>query len=112
MQKLHSQGEEWQYMRQHINKFIKQCPCCQKMSVLKIPIHTHPFTTAVYEPMERLNIDSMGPFDPDDDGNTYIIVIMDCFTRWMELYTAKDASAQSAAYALLDNTDLYGGAVG
>jgi hypothetical protein len=44
----------WPNMREHIKKFIKQCPCCQKMSVLKIPIHTHPFTTASYEPMERL----------------------------------------------------------
>lgn len=78
------------------------------MSVLKTCIHTHPYTTATYEPMQRLNIDSMGPFQADENDNTYIIVVIDCFTRWVELYPAKDATAQSAATALLDHAGRYG----
>ena len=60
------------------------------MSVLKVPIHTHPFTTATYEPMERLNVGIIGPFDKDEFGNAYIIVIIDCFTRFVELYAVPD----------------------
>lgn len=41
MNKLYKMGEQWEYMRQHVRKYIKACPCCQKMSVLKIIIHTH-----------------------------------------------------------------------
>ena len=37
--------ELFAYMREYIRMFIKQCPCRQKMSRLKVPIHTHPFTT-------------------------------------------------------------------
>ena len=33
-------------IRRYVKKFIRQCPCCQKMSQIKIPIHTIPFTTA------------------------------------------------------------------
>lgn len=47
--KLEQQGHNWPYMREHVKRFIKNnCPCCQKMSFIKIPIHTHPFTTASY----------------------------------------------------------------
>ena len=80
------------------------CPCCQKMSTLKIPIHTHPFNTSVYTPMERLNIDFVGPYP---DGG-YILVIIDCFTRWTELYVTDDATAASAAQCLFQHFGRFG----
>ena len=45
-----------EYQRQHVRYFIDHCPCCQKMNMLKIPIHAHGFTTSTYTPMECLNI--------------------------------------------------------
>jgi hypothetical protein len=58
--------------------------------------------------MERLNIDSMGPFDTDELGNSYIIVIIDCFTRSVELYPTKDTTAIVAANVLLQHFGRYG----
>ena len=107
LKKLHNTQQQWDYMRQHIKMFIKQCPYCQKASVIKPQILTHPYTTASYEPMEKINIDTIGPFDPDDEGNTYIITIIDCFTRWIELYACKDATAATAARALLQHTGRF-----
>jgi hypothetical protein len=53
----------WDHMREDIKFFIKHnCSCCQKMNVLRIPIHTHPFTTATYSVMERVAMDTIGPF--------------------------------------------------
>ena len=69
--------DTWEYQRQHIGYYIDHCPCCQKMNMLKIPIHAHGFTTSTYTPMECLNIDFIGPFL--DQG--YILVIVDTFTR-------------------------------
>ena len=66
----------WEFQRQHVRWFIDHCPCCQKMSMLKIPIHAHGFSTSTYTPMECLNIDFIGPF-PD----VYVLVIIDTFTR-------------------------------
>ena len=56
--------DTWEYQRQQIRYFIDHCPCCQKMNILKIPIHAHGLTTLTYTPIEYLNIDFIGPF-PD-----------------------------------------------
>ena len=89
--------DTWEYQRQHIRYFIDHCPCCQKMKMFKIPIYAHGFTTSTYTPMECLNINFIGPF-PDQG---YILVIVDTFTRWVELYHTTDATALSAAECLL-----------
>ena len=38
----------WEGMRSDVIAFIRSCPLCQKMSRIKVPIHTSPFTTASY----------------------------------------------------------------
>ena len=90
----------WAYMRSHVKSFIKQCPLCQKMAVLKSQIQTTPFVTSAYEPMERINLDTIGPLPPSRSGYTYILVLVDCFTRWVSLYPMKDLTMQSAMLQL------------
>jgi transposase InsO family protein len=96
--------DPWVYMRQHVKQFIKQCPCCQKMSFLKLPIAAHPFTVSSYTPMDRLMMDYLGPF-PD---GKYILNILDCFSRWTELYLCEQATAQEAARCLLQHIGRFG----
>ena len=56
---------------------ITHCPCCQKITALKIFIHAHDsFTTSIDSPMDCLNIDFIGPF-PDKG---YILVVDCTFT--------------------------------
>ena len=100
----------WPGMTADVTFFIRRCPCCQKMSVLKTPIITNKFTTSSYMPMERLNIDTMGPFKADTHGNTQIIVIIDTFSRWVELYPRKDTTAAAAADALMEHYGTFGAA--
>ena len=107
---LVTKGFRWDYMRQHVKAFIKHCPCCQVMSQLKPAIHTLPFTTASYNPMESLNVDTIGPLPADEDGYEYILVVIDRFSRWIELYPTKDVSAKSGAKALLNHFGRYGAA--
>ena len=76
-----------------ITQFIRQCPCCQVMSRLKILIKTHPFTCASYNPFESLHIDHIGPLPVDDKGNSHILVMIDAFSRWVELFPTKTTGA-------------------
>jgi len=106
--KLTRMGKHWKYMREQVKRFIKQCPCCQKMSYLRTPIHTHPYTTACYEPMERWEIDTIGPLPEDEDGNRFILVIICCFTRWANLYAIKDTTARSCVDAVMQHVGTFG----
>jgi transposase InsO family protein len=99
----------WTGMRKDVRNFIQQCPCCQFMQSSKSLIATTaPYNVSVRAPMDRLNIDTIGPFPPDEHGNTYIIVIIDVFSRFVELYAAPDATALSAAKAVVQWIGRYG----
>ena len=58
--------------------------------------------------MQRINIDTINMNQPVYFGNQHIIVIIDCFSRWVELTAAPDISATSAALALLIFIGRYG----
>ena len=106
--KLHDAKSVWKGQRRDVRKFILQCPFCQKMNHMKTSIHTHPFTTASYSMMDRIAIDSIGPLPTDVHDNKYIIVAIDCFSRYIELYPSKDTSAITAATALYEWASRYG----
>jgi hypothetical protein len=78
------------------------------MSQIKTPIQTLGYTTAALNPMERLHVDTIGPLPTDEDGNQYIIAIIDAFTRWVELYAMPDATAKSALRALMLHNKTFG----
>jgi len=79
--KLLALHEPWQYMREHVRRYIRRCPCCQKMSVLKVPIVTRSFSNSTYTPFERIQVDTIGPLPKDEYNNEYILVCRDTFTR-------------------------------
>jgi hypothetical protein len=100
--------KKWSKLRFDVRAFIAKCPICQKLSVIKTPIQTIKYTLSAYEPMQRLSIDTININTPDEYGNTSIIVIIDCFSRWIELFAAQDYSAKSAAIALLHFVGRFG----
>jgi hypothetical protein len=97
---LLDRGVDHDGLRRAVTKFVRDCPVCQLRSVLNRQIKTYRFTTASYTPMEVLNIDTIGPVSRDSADNCYILVIIDCFTRFVELYPVSDTSAVQCARAL------------
>jgi hypothetical protein len=108
-----------QVASRHIAKFVRDCTVCQLRSAINRQIKTHCFTTASCTPMEVLNIDTIGPVDRDSANSCYILVVIDCFTRFVELYPVGDTSALlshvhvhvtwlSCARALLSHVCRYG----
>ncbi len=98
-------------LRRAVTKFVRDCPVCQLRSVLNRQIKTHRFTTASCTPtMEVLNIDTIGPVSKDSADNCYILVIIDCFTRFVELYPviSDTSAALPCARALLSHVCRYG----
>ena len=96
------------YLRDYVKEFIRKCPCCQKMRTLSVAILTRPFTLASLRPMERIHVDTIGPLPETQDGHKYILVIIDGFTRWIELFAIKSAGAEDAADGLMVHIGRYG----
>ena len=90
-----------------IRKLIRTCPVCQKMAHIKHPIETHSFTVSSYTPWTRIQVDTLGPFPPDEKGYEYIVVIIDCFSRFCLLYPARTATSEEATECLLHMTSIF-----
>jgi hypothetical protein len=58
--------------------------------------------------MQRIYIDTINLDKPDNNGYSSIIVFVDSFSRWVELYPSTDYSAASAALALLQFVGRFG----
>ena len=58
--------------------------------------------------MDRLNMDSIGPLPKDQYNNEYILVIIDVFSRFVELYALPDLKALTAAKAIVQHIGRYG----
>ena len=106
--KLLEAKHSFKYMRKYVEKFIRECPICQKNAYHIVKADIQPYTTGAYDLMQRINIDTIGPLPTDIYGYEYIIVVIDCFSRWVELYPSVDTSAHSAAKALLQFTGRFG----
>ena len=81
---------------------------CQVMNRLRIPIRMHPFTCASYNPFEVLHLDHIGSLKADDKGYSYILVIIDAFSRWVELFPTSSVCAYETASCLFQHFGRFG----
>ncbi|KAL0230938.1 hypothetical protein GEMRC1_010343 [Eukaryota sp. GEM-RC1] len=63
----------------------------------------HPSSLWADKPFSKINVDTIGPLSPDADGNRFILVFVDSFTRFTILVPIIDLNAKEAAYALVFN---------
>jgi len=78
----------WKGMSIDIKIFISNCENCQLNKRNEIPEPTEKFATQVEAPFTHLGvdiIDIIGPLPETSSGNQYIIVIVDYFTKWVEV---------------------------
>jgi hypothetical protein len=57
----------------------------------------------VGSPFERIAIDVAGPFPRSDQGNQYLLIAMDYFTKWPEVYAIPNREASTIAKDLVTN---------
>jgi len=57
----------------------------------------------VGSPLERVAVDIVGLFPVTTQGNRFICVVMDYFTKWPEAYALPDHEAETVAEALVNN---------
>ena len=53
--------------------------------------------------MEWMHMDILGPFPPLESGNRYVLLMIDQFTKWVEINAIPDQTAVQTARIAVDN---------
>jgi len=87
----------WALCKQDVENWCRTCDIC---IAKKGPSGKGKSEMQIYDtgsPFERLQMDILGPFPTSTSGNKYLLVIMDCFTRWVEAFPLKNFRAKLVA---------------
>ena len=92
----------WVGMKADVRSFIRECPTCARFKPPpkrgRAPLQQR--TTG--SPMERIALDILGPLPTTDDGNKYVLVVADYYTKYVEAYAIPDEKADTVAQKLVD----------
>ena len=94
-------------VRNSLKNFIKNCPTCQKVRGLQDKIKSkHSFICS--RPFTEVSYDFIVFEKPDRNGNRYLIVVVDNFTKLVEMKAVPDRGAEGVARFLLEIKARYG----
>ena len=93
----------WYCMARDNNFYIKQCAICNRNKKLSVTPKSAQESYHAGYPMERVHLDILGPFNRSKRNNAYILVMVDQFTKWVELVVLPAQSAELIARAFLNH---------
>jgi len=94
-------------VRNDLKIFIKNCPTCQKVRGLQEKVKSkHSFITS--RPFIEVSYDFICFDKPDRNGNRYLLVVVDNFTKLVEMKAVPDRGAEGVARFLLELKSRYG----
>ena len=82
----------WSSMRRDCRLLVETCSVCHLNKggrAQRVPLLHHQAGV----PGERVHLDFLGPFTTSDSGNKYILMMVDQFSRWLELYALPEQTA-------------------
>ncbi|XP_061189572.1 uncharacterized protein K02A2.6-like [Saccostrea echinata] len=85
----------WPSMSKEIARYCKKCDLCAARKSSQRQNRAPLGQYMVGEPMERIALDILGPLPESTKGNRYILVMIDCFTKWTEAIAIPDQEAET-----------------
>lgn len=84
----------WPGMYHDILRYVRHCLICQKTKPSNSPPRGLMNDRDVQAPWQCVAADLMGPFPRSSEGNTYLLVFQDLFSRWVELVPIRRATSE------------------
>ena len=92
----------WPGWKESVKEWCRKCRTCSTRKMAP-PSKRAPLQTlqAGY-PLQIVAVDILGPLPVTAQGNKYVLVACDCFTRWVEVYAIQNQEAVTVAKTLVD----------
>ena len=92
----------WPGWKESVKEWCRKCRTCSTRKMAP-PSKRAPLQTlqAGY-PLQIVAVDILGPLPVTAQGNKYVLVACDCFTRWVEVYAIQNQEALTVAKTLVD----------
>ena len=91
----------WYRLKETVRDWVRKCAKCGARKRPHKTPRAHLEDYRVGAPMDRLVTDILGPFPISDNGNKYILLVGDQFTKWMEAYAIPDQKAETVAHKIV-----------
>ena len=91
----------WATCKQDVEDWCRTCKICVSK---KGPSGKGKCPLQIYNvgaPFERIQMDILGPLPPTFLGNKYLLVIVDCFSKWVEAFPLRNIRTQTIAEILV-----------
>jgi transposase InsO family protein len=94
-------------VKEALKRFIEACPICQKVKSMRDKVQSkHSFI--ISRPFLEVSYDFIIFTDEDKNGNRYLLVAIDNFTRLVEIWPSRHKDAETVARFLLSIQSRYG----
>jgi len=87
----------WSSCKQDVEHWCESCKVCLAK---KGPADKGKSSLQIYNagaPFERIQLDILGPLPISSSGNRYLLVITDCFTKWVEAFPLRNIRTKTIA---------------
>jgi hypothetical protein len=103
----HQVFESWDTLRADVRRFVKTCPICQKIKQHQLQKFTPYFKASTYGIFDNISIDTI--YMPDSRlGNKYLLVMIDSFSRYLDVYPLSELSAETAMKCMVQFMSNFG----
>ena len=92
----------WPTMRKAVFKYVQSCLLCQQFKYPSAPTASPMQLHIVSQPWHTIGIDIMEPFPPTPRQKRFLLVIVDYFTRWVELFALRQTTATHMTNIVVD----------
>jgi Integrase zinc binding domain/Integrase core domain len=93
---------KWKGMQKDIIKYVKRCLKCQQNKAARNTKMPMELVKVASEPFEKIYLDIVGPLEESNQGNKYILTIMDDLTRFMDCYALQTIETEQVARILVE----------
>ncbi|GFY26223.1 transposon Tf2-8 polyprotein [Trichonephila clavipes] len=94
----------WQNMYKDTKNFVRSCTIClSRKNAFKIPTAPHQPVEQRKEPGETCHMDIFGPLKTTSKGNSYVLSMIDAFTKYIHIVPLPDIRSSMISKAFFDN---------